>query len=65
MMKMNEPQIKVTVLASDPAGAGVAFPVTGWKSAHQLRRKIEGWPNREYGWKFVMMVRQSTQKELG
>jgi len=63
-MTASDGQVKVSVLAEDPAGNGVAFTVSGWRAAHAMKQRIESYHPRTYGWKYVAMARIVTQREL-
>jgi hypothetical protein len=56
--------VKVAVIATDPTGAEVAFETSGWNAAHNLRRTIESYPSRSFGWQYERMVRVISQREV-
>lgn len=57
-------EAKVIVIALDPAGAEVAFPVASWQAATKLERRIRyNW--RTYDkWKYLRMYRAVKQTEF-
>lgn len=57
-------EAKVVVIATDPSGAEVAFPVASWRAGEVLAHKIRyGW--RIYDkWKYLRMYRAVKQYEL-
>lgn len=57
-------EAKVIVLARDPSGAEVAFPVASWRAAEKLENRIRyGW--RLYDkWSYLRMYRAVKQMEL-